>query len=647
MTVGVDVGGTFTDVVAWTGGGLHTAKVSTTPDQSRGVLEGIAAVDAAESPLIHGTTAATNAVLQRAGARTALVTDAGFEDFIEIGRQDRPSLYDYSVTRPPPLVPRDRRLSLSGRATLDESGPIDPASLEELLDALGAVAPEAVAISLLFGFLHPERERAVADVVRSRFPEVAVAASSEVVPEVREFERASTTMLNAYLMPVVSGYLDRLAHDHAGPAPLVMRSSGGLATIDEAGRLPASIVLSGPAGGVVAASALGRAFGRRSLISFDMGGTSTDVCRIDDGEPAVAYERSVDGIPSLMPSVAIHTVGAGGGSIAWIDQGGALRVGPHSAGAHPGPVSYGRGGSDPAVTDADLVLGRIGGGAAMGTDLVLDAAAALRALSGLGQGLGLDAISAARGVVDVVEAHMERAVRKVSVDEGFDPRESTLVAFGGAGGLHAAPLARALGMESVLIPAHAGVFSALGLLLAPPRVDISRGVVLDGLEGLGGHVEQVVAEAERSLTGPGAEVAVRVDLRYIGQSHETTVVYHAGEDPAGLVERFHDAHERRNGFARRGDPVEVVAVRAEAVGRPALTWDELPPLEPTGEAVQADREVNTSDGPVVATVWWRPGLRPGGEILGPAVIEEPEATTYLGPGDRAVIHPDGTLEITW
>ncbi|OFW63675.1 MAG: hypothetical protein A2135_07365 [Actinobacteria bacterium RBG_16_67_15] len=643
MRVAVDVGGTFTDVVFWDGAVVRTAKVTTTPDQSDGLVSGIEEVGASGVDLVHGTTAATNAVLQRRGARTALVTDAGFEDLIEIGRQDRPALYDTAVTRPAPLAPASLRFGVPGRSTFAAAG--DVPDLTATVTAVAAAQPEAVAVSLLYGFAHPEREAAVASALQLVLPEVPISLSSSVAPEIREFERASTTLLNAYLAPVVERYLRRLA-GRVEASTAVMRSSGGLIPLERAAALPAAIVLSGPAGGAVAAAALGRALGRETVISFDMGGTSTDVCRIEHGRPEVVYQRSIDGLPSTMPSVAIHTVGAGGGSLGWVDSGWALRVGPMSAGADPGPACYRRGGIEATVTDADLVAGRIGVAVPLGGVVTPDRDAARTALARLAAELDGDVARTALGIIEVVEARMDRAVRRVSVEEGSDPRDAVLVAFGGAGGLHATALARRVGMSGVVVPAHAGVFSALGLLLAPPRVDVSRSVLLDGLGGVKAIAAAVAAEAAFALGEPG-EVAQFLDLRYRGQSHETTVPFHPDEPEATLLARFHAAHRRRNGFDRPDDPVEVVTVRAEAVAAAALRWDQIPAPVPHGDPHRGTRSVLTIAGAVDAGVWWRGGLRPGAEVVGPAVIEETEATTYLGAGERAVVHDTGALEVGW
>lgn len=654
MHTGVDVGGTFTDLVTWDGRALRTAKVPSTVEQSDGVISGIGrAAPEGAGRLLHGTTVATNALLERRGARTVLVTDAGFEDLIEIGRQDRPSLYDLEMVRPVPLVAGTLRVGAPGRLGPDGGSLGEPFQAGSVADAAAALDPEAVAVSLLYSFVDDGPERRLVEALRQRLGQVPVSWSSDVVAEFREFERLSTTVLNAYLAPVVATYLEALGR-RAGPAGVtgtvqVLRSSGGLIDVAEAARLPAGILLSGPAGGVVAASSLGSALGYRRVVSFDMGGTSTDVCRIEEGRPRVTYERAIDGLPCRMPSVAIHTVGAGGGSIGWVDAGGALRVGPRSAGAVPGPACYGGGGREASVTDANVVVGRIGASAEFGGSVRLDGAAAHRALERLGDSAGLAAVRTALGMIEVVEAHMERAIRRVSVEEGADPRDAVLVAFGGAGGLHAASLAKRLEMAGVVVPAHAGVFSAIGLLLAPPRADAARSVLVREGDGglLDGAVESVRAAVLDRIGRPGAEVGLLVDARYVGQSHETSIAYRPGDSWRELSDRFHEAHRARNGFHRPDDPMEIVTVRAEAVAEPALSWQDLPGPRPRGEPRRPDRRVLLREGEAECAVWWRPALKPGTEILGPAVIEEPDATTFLEPGDRAVVHDSGALVVAW
>lgn len=634
--VAVDVGGTFTDCVAWTPDGVTIAKLSSTRDQSRAVIEGTRKLaPSGAGSLLHGSTVATNALLERKGAETVLVTDPGFEDVIEIGRQDRPSLYDPFIDRPQPLVDRDRRL-----------GETDP---EAVAAWVAAMRPEAVAVSFAYSFADPEAEERVAAALADLDPEVSV--SHRVAAEFREFERTSTTVLNAYLTPAVGGYLARLAASAEGLVGRVqvMRSSGGLMEIGQAAELASGLLLSGPAGGVVAAAEMGRRRGLQRIITFDMGGTSTDVCRIENGRPEVAYERTIDGYVCRMPSVAVHTVGAGGGSVAWVDPGGSLRVGPRSAGADPGPACYGRGGDEPTVTDAHLILGRIDPSNPLGGSLRLDPDAARSVMERLGSQLGFDATGLASGILEVVEAHMERAIRAVSVEQGADPREAALVAFGGAGGLHATSLARRLGISRVVIPPHAGVFSALGMLMAPPRVERARSVVGFGLDGMAREVEAISAstcgEYERLHGSPPDRVVLRVDLRYRGQSHEIPVPYEIGEPSDTVVERFHGLHRELNGFARRGDPVELVTVRAAAEGSPLLDWSNMPQVREGRPPDPSRKAIGSADQPVEVDIWWRPDLPAGMTFRGPALVEEEAGTTYFMEGDRVTVASDGALEV--
>jgi N-methylhydantoinase A len=598
--VGVDTGGTFTDLVADDG---RVAKVlSSRDDPGRAVDEALASVtgDAGGRPalLAHGTTVATNALLEGRGATVALVTTDGLRDVIEIARQDRPSLYDQLASRPEPLVPRGLRYEVAGRVAADgtELTPVDP----EGLPALDPAA-EAVAVCLLHADIAPGHERAVAAALRDRGLDVT--CSHEVSPEMREVERTVTTVINAALRPRLRRYLQGLAG--AADEVLVMTSSGGLLPAGEAAELPAALLLSGPAGGVRAGAAAAAANGFADAVTFDMGGTSTDVCLILDGAPAPAAEREVGGHTVRFPSLDVHTIGAGGGSIARVDPGGALVVGPESAGADPGPACYGRGGDRPTVTDADLVAGRIPAEAAFG-GLALDRAAAEAALAGAGV--------TADGVLAVVDANMERAVRAVSIERGVDPRGLALVAFGGAGPLHACALADALGMPAVVVPARAGVLSAVGLLTAPRRRDLVRSwPTPDDHDGLDAALAALADEARSLVAGGatadvGAEVTVEtaVDCRYRGQSHELTVP---------TVAAFHDEHRRRNGYARPDDPVEVIALRAVASRPPALAGDDLP----------------------------APARLPRGPDSGPAVIAEPDCTIWVADGWRAEAGAAGAL----
>ncbi len=571
MRCGIDCGGTFTDVVADDG---RIEKVASTPDDpARAVERAIATLGTPPDVLAHGTTVATNALLERRGARVALVTNRGFADVIEIARQTRPSLYDPFVDRPEPLVPRGLRFGVSGR--LDAHG--------REVEAFDAVAPaipsdvDAVAVCLLHADRNDAHERAVAAALGAP----RVVCSHAVSPEYREYERMVTTVVEAYLEPACAPYLTRLGE--FARDVLVMTSAGGLIPAVDAARTVASLLLSGPAGGVRAAAEIARACGFADAVSFDMGGTSTDVCLIRGGVPEPAAERVIAGVPIRLPALDVHTIGAGGGSVARIDAGGALAVGPRSAGAVPGPACYGRGGTEPTVTDADLVLGRVPADAAFPDLGRLDANAARAALARA----GIDAA----GVVQVVDAAMQQAVRAVTVERGVDPRELALVAFGGAGPLHACAIADALGMRAVIVPPRAGVCSAAGLVSAPRAREVVRSF---GGEALADALTRVANEA-RALVGAGARVETAVDCRYVGQSHELTVPE---------VGAFAAAHARRNGHARPGAPVEVVAVRARAVADAPMRLDELPD-------VARDR------------------------VRGPAVVAEPDCTVWIPDGWRA------------
>ncbi|MFQ5966191.1 MAG: hydantoinase/oxoprolinase family protein [Acidimicrobiia bacterium] len=652
VTLAVDVGGSFTDLARWDGGSLQTRKVLTTPHQADGVVAGSQQLllGRPAAAFLHGTTVATNAVLERKGAKVVLITSAGMEDLIEIGRQDRPSLYDPLADRSEPLVSRDRRLSLAdGRAP-------GGLSLQDLPSAVVEAGPEAIAVCLLYGFSRSAQEEGIAQALGEALHRVPISLSAEVAPEFREFERTSTTVLNAYLGPLMGTYLQRLwertSKEGLAEDVLVMRSSGGLMDARGAATLPVAALLSGPAGGAVAAAAIGEAHGWEELISFDMGGTSTDVCRIERGRPALRYERDVGGYPCRLPSVAIDTVGAGGGSIAWLDAGKALRVGPQSAGANPGPASYGRGGQDPTITDAQVVLGRIGRKSSLGGEIDIRPALATEALGPIGEALALTHAEVARGAVDVADTRMERAIRQVSTAEGSDPRAAWLVAFGGAGGLHASSLARRFAMPGVIVPPHAGVLSAIGLLLSPPRAD--KALSLESPQTAFPVIQRTASElavdVKKQLAEMGSSaVTVRgtADARYVGQSHETAVPFHEDDDWKALVARFHAEHERRNGFSRPLDPVEVVTVRAEAVGKPPARWEDFAWVPENGDSRIGTRKLLDNQGNErAAVVHRRSRLRPGEKLPGPAVIEEPEATTFVSDGDQALVLEDGSLEIS-
>ncbi len=610
--VGVDVGGTFTDAVVVAAGRLVTAKVPTTPDdQSEGVVAAVLAAlgraglrPDAVTRFCHGMTVGTNALLEGHGARTSLVATEGFGDVLELRRQTRAHLYRLDAAHPPALVPRERvhevreRCGPEGIVT-----PLDPASLAAVVEAVRADGSDAVAVGLLFAFAHPGHERAVAEALREALPGVHVSASSEVLPEIREYERISTTVVDAYLTPVLRTYLGRLAGraGEAGlPAPAIMQSSGGVLPIERSAEHAAWTVLSGPAGGVIGAARLAAREDRPLALTFDMGGTSCDVALVRDGAPARTGSTEIAGHPLHLPMLDVATVSAGGGSIAWADSGGALRVGPHSAGARPGPAAYGLGGTRPTVTDADVVLGRLPVDAPLGGRIRLDTGAARAAVAGLAGELGLGLEECAEGIITVAVQEMVRALRRVSVERGEDPREATLIAFGGAGPLHACPVADELGVRRVIAPPAAGVLAALGLVMAGERRDHVQTVLLpvDRGAGLAARLAPLRERAEAEL--PGAALSAAVDCRYAGQSHALTVQWDPEAPEAALARTFHDAHRDRYGDADPGRPVEAVTLRL-AAERPGAD-----PALPEGD--------------------------PGDPVPGPAVIPMDGATCWVGPG---------------
>jgi N-methylhydantoinase B/oxoprolinase/acetone carboxylase alpha subunit/N-methylhydantoinase A/oxoprolinase/acetone carboxylase beta subunit len=592
------------------GGQVTTAKVPTTPaDQSVGVAAGIAAsgVDPSSvATLAHGMTVATNALLERRGARCGLVTTQGFRDLIEIARQDRPSLYRPALAPPAPLVARDLRWTVAGRMGPEgELAPIDEAEVHAVARELAEAEVEAVAVCLLFSFLHPAHERRVGELLREALPDLHVSLSCEVLPEMREYERTSTTAADAYLAPKLAAYLGELSGrvEAAGlPAPLVMQSSGGVVDLDTAVSASAACVLSGPAGGVVGAAHAATASGRADVLTFDMGGTSTDVALVVGGKAQVTTESVVAGVPIGLPMVDVHTVSAGGGSVAWADAGGALRVGPRSAGAEPGPAAYGRGGEEPTVTDAHLVLGHLADGTVLGESVRLDRAAAEAALERLGSALGLSAIEVAAGAVEVADAAMAAALRVISVERGLDPREFALVAFGGAGGLHACSLAEELEMDTVLVPRAAGVLSALGLALSDLRRDYVAPLLAPLADGVPDGFEAGFAALEetarKDLEDPACER--RADVRYGGQSFELMV---AADDPDALVERFGRAHEQR---PRLSDGRRAGRAGGAAAGRDGRRGE----ARAGGTAARGGRRVGDPEAPARRRMGDRAGARP-------------------------------------
>ncbi len=635
LIIGVDVGGTFTDVVVFDGDVVVGHKLPTTSDQSVAVAEGLEDVGAGDdSVFLHGTTAGTNALLEGRGARTALVTSPGFEDVIEIGRQARPSLYDSFVDRPPPLVDRSLRFGFDG-------------DLAALIRSLEEAGPEAIAVALVRSYSDPGEELDLAERLTEETG-VPVSVGARVSPAFREYERVATTVLNAFLTPEVAGYLDRLDVAVVAGRRLVMTSSGGLLPFESAVEYAGRLVLSGPAAGVVAATELGRAKGHESVISFDMGGTSTDVCRITGNRSSTNNRHTGAGWVNRVPSLPVRTIGAGGGSLAWVDDGGALRVGPRSAGSFPGPAAYGLGGDRATVTDASVALGRIPAEVRLGGSVALDVVAARHALAVIGSVLGLDVEAVGAGIVEVVDTHMERALRAVSVEEGVDPRKSVLVAFGGAGGLHASRLAQRLGMPKTLIPPLSGVFSALGLLLARPSSDVTRTVMLEeGSSHLQNVVGYIVAGAKRTFStdhgARGQDVVALGEVRYVGQSHELAVPLTGSWSE--IRESFEADHRARFGFIREGQPIELVNVRAEVSGHAPLAWTELPSLTAKDPPVSTRTAAMLGGRAVDVPVWQRQELPPGFETEGPAIVVERDSALWLEPNDRMSVHDDGTLEI--
>ena len=674
--LGVDVGGTFTDVALWdeTSRRLAVLKLPSVPhDPAEGILAGIrgiteqAGVRADSLAFVaHGTTVATNALLEGKGARTALLTTRGFRDLLEIARQKRPALYDLQADKPSPLVPRDLRFEVRERLLADGSvlEKLRVGDVEAALAALGSCDPEAIAVCFLYSFLDPTHERQVAARIRDRLPLCHVSLSSEVSPEFREYERLSTTVLNAYLGPLISRYLgrfDRAVRELGIPrAPYINQSNGGIISVAAAARHPVRTLLSGPSAGVMGAAWAARDSGFASLITFDMGGTSTDVARVEHGQPIIAGERSVAGYSVRIPTLEIETVGAGGGSLAWVDSGGALKVGPESAGAHPGPACYGRGGNRPTVTDANVVLGRLSATHLLDGRMPLRRELAAAAIEDLARELSLSPVDAARGILSVVQTNMLGAIRVVSVRKGYDPRAYTMVAFGGAGPLHAAALARDLGVRQVLVPAAPGILCALGLLIEPLRLDLVRTRV-QPLEALRERdverlFEELEAEAsawldEESVPPPRRRLVRAFDMRYLGQNFELTVLEPPGRPSLGsLGGAFLGEHERVYGYSAPDEPVQVVAFRLTALGEPEPLA--LPPLprapRPEPDAARAgERAVyfDEAGGFVPTPIYRRERLLDGYRIAGPAVVEQMDATTVILPGQVAVVDERANLLI--
>jgi N-methylhydantoinase A len=674
--VGIDIGGTFTDLVGFRDGAIVASKCSTVPaDPTAGVAEAlrIAQLDvAAMDELLHGSTIAINTVLEKSGAKTALVTTQGFRDVYAIGRGNRPDAFNLFFHRPRPLVPRELTFELPER--MNAVGEVLAALGETSVLALGAtltaLGVDAVAICFLHSYANPEHETLAGEILRRQCPGMFVTLSHEILREFREYERTSTTVLNAYVGPRVARYLGRFEAfaqkaRFAGKIA-IMRSNGGTMSIGEARRQPVAMMESGPVAGMIGAGRLATLLGIERAIGFDMGGTTAKTALLTGGVAPIAEGYVIgdefSGQPMQLPVVDIVEVGAGGGSLAWCDEGGGLHVGPVSAGAEPGPACYGRGGAAPAVTDADLVLGRLNAQRFLGGNMRLDRALAEAAVGKVGNRLGLGAVDAALGIATIADNAMALAVRAVSVNRGIDPRDTALIAFGGAGPLHALAIAREISIPRVVVPKLPGNFSALGMLMAEWRQDFVRTLIGD----LGALRREDAARAFAELRAAGDAALARdglaggafafaADLRYRGQEHTIPIAVAQADDLAGSTgatrARFNDQHHRRYGHAAPDQSIEVVNLRLtvtvprmeDAIGR----WL-AEPWRPDERATEERRPVVFDDParPLDARILWRPGLPAGVEIVGPAVIEEPNSTTLIAPGDRATVHASGHIVVT-
>jgi len=681
IRVGVDTGGTFTDFVYQVKDELRIFKVASTPDDpARAITEGLKQIAAGSDAklldfeIVHGTTVGTNALLQRKGARTALITTAGFEDVIEIGRQARPELYNLNAIKPPPLVPSELRFGVKERVAANgevlES--LSDISINELAARLRDSGCESIAVSLLFSFVDPRHEMAIARALESFGMPLSI--SHQVLPEYREYERTATVCVNAYLQPLMGSYLTKLSElfsdDRAslpgGQRPKskaqspsflrVMQSSGGSISAEAAAQEPVRTILSGPAGGVVGALHAARVAGIANIITFDMGGTSTDVALCDREGMRLTNESIVAGVPVAVPMMDIHTVGAGGGSIARVDEGGSLRVGPESAGADPGPASYGRS-LLPTVTDAHVVLRHFPGTALLGGEFKLDAARARAALESLARGMSrasgrkVSSVEAARGVLDVVTTNMERALRHISVERGHDPREFNLIPFGGAGGLHAVELARALRIPRVLLPPSPGALSALGVLTADVVKEQTRTVMIEASAGVQHELEKVFREMEKQASAtlrregfPTSKQRHERSLaaRYKGQSFELQIKQTSGN----IAAAFHRAHLARYGYAQEKNVVEIVSARLRSIGvvrSPRVSKGAVLPHRQASAKPHDSADIYFEGKRIRAAVYRREELRPGSRLRVPCVVTEYSATTIIPKDARAVL--DGHLNL--
>ncbi len=670
--IGIDSGGTFTDVCLFDddSGRIAVWKVASTPDDpSRGIAQGLqdgmaqVGVSPAEVGYFgHGTTVATNALIQQRGAKTGLITTDGFRDLLEIGRQKRPDLYDLQVDKPPVLVTRDVRLEVPERVRHDGTVevPLDEQALRAAVCTLRQAGVAAIAVCFLYGFVRPDHEQTARRIIAEECPDAFVCVSHDVAPEFREFERMSTTVVNAYLGPIMQGYIGRLGQrlHRIGltVSPHLTQSNGGVIGFEQAARLPVRTILSGPSTGVVAAQTVGRMAGFDNLITFDMGGTSTDVALLQNGACRLASEATVHGYPIKAPMLDIHTVGAGGGSIAYVDGGGLLKVGPRSAGAAPGPVCYDNGNQEPTVTDANVVLQTLNPRHLLGGRMAVRQDLAKAAIGRLADRLGLDLMATAQGILSVVVANMARAIRVISVQRGHDPRDYTLAAFGGAGPLHAAQLAKELEVGRILVPRNPGILCAMGLLLTDLRTDFAitrlRTLGAAALPDLQQAFVTLHQQAAAWFDGGGIAPEARrvgrsVDMRYAGQNYELSVPLPDGAITAATLDRladgFAEVHQRMYGFVADDEPVQLVTCRIEATGlvRKAAFQPRPMQSEDASAAVVGRRDVWLAEagGFVACPVYDRDRLEAGNRICGPAVIEQMDATTIVPPGMTAHVEP--------
>lgn len=676
--LGVDVGGTFTDLLLFDEDTkrITLAKVPTTPDnQALGIVNGIEHITAESDAgpeaiafFIHGTTVATNALLERKGVKTALIVTEGFGDVLHIMRQDRPRLYDFFARRPEPFVPRSLRFEVPERVlhTGEVHRPLDEDKLAAVIRRINREQVKSVAVCLLHAYASPVHEQRIKQILLSDCPHVAVSISSEVLPEIKEYERMSTTAINAYVLPIVDRYLDalRTSLSRIGTHSTVhvMQSNAGIMPSSLAGKKSACTMLSGPAAGVLGGASIAKQAGFDDVITVDMGGTSFDICLVHQGRLRFTRESEIGGYALRMPMIDMHTIGAGGGSIAWVDEGGVLKVGPHSAGADPGPVCYGKGGKDPTVTDANLVLGRLNPDYFLGGAMPVDPKAALKAIrERIAEPLGMDVLQVAEGIIKVVNASMVKGIRFVSVEKGYDPRRFGLVCFGGNGPLHAVELAQELDITRMVIPFAPGVNCAYGLLIADFRYDYVRtfprmlsDVPLQEINAQYNQLERAAAERMAADGIPAGQIVITrsMDMRYSGQGYELEVSVPSGRITRKTLESvetsFHQLHRQSYGFSRRGEPTQISDLRIACLGlvpKPELVPEPLGDSDPE-PALKGHRDLYVKGAFHRAAVYDRDRLHPGAELAGPAIIEQKDSTTMLTPNSRACVDAYRNVIIT-